>query len=318
MLEGLKKIFGEDIVYEKLKDKPKVALFLAKRDMYRVEIGGIAFVLVQVRQQEEFGTVALKKQKSLYEEQLQCNVAYCFEGISKSQRDSLIKSKVPFVALPEQIYLPFLGVALSNNFKKEKNVNTKKMMPATQSLFLYLLYQKERYVLKSVAAEKLGLTRTSITRASEQLLAMGLLEQEKVGKEVRMSRKGSSREMWERAKPYLISPVQKKMVVRAKDIKERVLNAGETALSNYSLLNAPKLRTVAIYKGVIDDKDVEEIDARWEDADELMEIELWKYDPFLFAQGDNVDAVSLACSMAGCEDERVEMALDEMMEEIQW
>lgn len=317
MLDELKNVFGEDITYEKLKEKPKVALVLAKREMYRVEISGIAFVLVQVKVQEKFGVVALKKQKGLYEEQLQCNVAYCFEVISKSQRDSLIKSRIPFVALPEQIYLPFLGVVLSNYFKKEKKVNAEKMMPATQSLFLYLLYQQENYVLKSIAAEALGLTRTSITRASEQLLVMGLLEQEKVGKEVRMSGKGSSREMWERAKPYLISPVQKKMVVRAKDIKENVLNAGETALSNYSMLNGSKLRTVAIYKDEIDDNKLKEIDARWEVAEELIEIELWKYNPFLFAQGGNVDPVSLACSMVGCEDERIEMALDEMMEEIQ-
>lgn len=47
---------------------------------------------------------------------------------------------------------------------------------------------------------------------------------------------GEPRDMLEVAKPYLVTPVQKKMVVRARDVRENVLNAGETALSEYSLV----------------------------------------------------------------------------------
>ena len=38
-----------------------------------------------------------------------------------------------------------------------------------------------------MVADSLGLTRTSITRAFDQLVAMGLIEQEKVGKRVEMA-----------------------------------------------------------------------------------------------------------------------------------
>lgn len=314
MLDELKKYFGEDITYEELKEKPKVPLFLAKRDMYRVKIGGLSFVLVRVGVQEEFGISALRKQRDMYTEQFQCNVAYCFENVSRIQRESLIKNSVCFVSFPGQVYLPFLGVVLSENFKKEKKIKTEKMMPATQALFLYLLYQKEKYVLKSMAAEALGLTRTSITRASDQLSAMGLIEQEKVGKEIRMFKKNNPKEMLESAKPYLISPIQKKLVVRNESIQEGVLNAGETALSLYSMLNTPKIRAVATYKAVIDSEMLEEVDARWEDEKNVIEIELWKYDPWPFANEGRVDQVSLACSMADCKDERIEMAIEEMLE----
>ena len=99
--------------------------------------------------------------------------------ITKAQRDALLSYQIPFVALPDQIYLPFLGILLSNKFKKVKEIKKEKMMPATQQLFLFLFYRKGSSVLKSEAADALRLTRTSITRASEQLLAMDLIEQNK-------------------------------------------------------------------------------------------------------------------------------------------
>ena len=118
MFEELKKYFGNEIIWKPIKEKPKVALFLAKRDMYRVEIEGISFVLICVGNEEKFGIAALKKQKIIYEEQLQCNVAFSFDAMSKSQKDSLIKAKIPFIALSEQVYLPFLGISRRRSSKR--------------------------------------------------------------------------------------------------------------------------------------------------------------------------------------------------------
>ena len=216
----------------------------------------------------------------------------------------------------------FIRVLCTKRRKKETpnplKIEGNGELKCAKHTFLYLLYQKECYVLKSVAADSLGLTGTSITRASEQLVAMGLIEQEKVGKEVRMFQKSSSKELLKKAKPYLISPVQKKMVVKAKNLSVQGLKAGETALSEYSMLNVPKLRTVAVYKGAIECDVLEEVDARWEEEQELVLLELWKYNPLLFEKEGKVDQISLACSMADCKDERVEMAVEEMLEELVW
>ena len=318
MLEELKKIFGDEVIQKKISDKPNIALFLARRDMYRVEIDGVSFVLIHIDSEEKLGISALKKQQAIYVESMQSNISFEFEEISKTQRDALIKHRIPFVAFPGQVYLPFLGVMLSDQFRKINKVRVEKMMPVTQMLFIYLLRQNTDYTLKSVAADALGLTRTSMTRASEQLLAMGLIDQEKVGKEFRMRIKYGQQGMWEKARPYLINPVQKRIVVRERDVKGNYLVAGESALSEYSMLNAPKVKTVALYKGSIKTEELEEIDARWEETENLLQLELWKYDPFIFADGDKVDRISLACSLADCEDERVEMAVEEMLEGNEW
>lgn len=318
MLEVLKKYFGTEVNLCKQKDELTLPIFLAVRERYRVSINGISFVVVCVKQDESYGIVAIKKQVAHYEEELQCNVAFVYNTITRAQRDALLRNNIPFISLnPEQIYLPFLGFILNENFKRDKQIKTDKMMPATQQLFLYILYSKADFVLKSVAAEELGLTRTSITRASEQLLAMKLIEQEKVGKEIRMFRKYEPQQMFEKAKSYLINPVQKKMAVRVEEMDAEWLYAGESALGQYSMLNEPKVPEIAIYKGAMN-RAVQEVDIRWEDAGEVCVIELWKYNPFLFSKDGKVDPVSLACSLAGCEDERVELAIEEMLEEVQW
>ena len=318
MVNDFKKIFGDNISIEVLKEKPNVALFLAKRMMYQVEIENVSFVLIETDTKEKFGAAAFKKQLAAYEEKLQCKIAFSFQTITKAQRDALLSYQIPFVALPDQIYLPFLGILLSNKFKKAKEIKKEKMMPATQQLFLFLFYRKGSSVLKSEAADALRLTRTSITRASEQLLAMDLIEQNKKGKEIHMQLKYSSRKSIELASLYMINPVQSKITINKSDFQDKWLYSGETALGEYSMLNPPPIPEVAVYKGAIDKKNFIEVDVRWADVSSVMTIELWKYDPFLFALSDKVDPISLACSFRGMEDERVEMAVEEMLEEMVW
>lgn len=318
MEKFLKKYFYDNISICRLEKKPNIAIYLSKRQMYKVEMEGFSFVIVEIQAEEQFGIVALKKQKAIYEESLQCNIAFSFQTISKKQRDALIQSKISFIATPEQIYLPFLGIVLSERFKKAKEINVEKMMPVTQQLFLYLLYHKESSVLKSKAADDLGITRTSITRASEQLFAMDLIEQNKMGKAVYMRLKYNPKEAIEKATPYMINPIQSKMTVDKTDFNEKHLYSGETALSLYSMLNPPMVKDVAIYKGNIDIKTLKEVDVRFSDTNSVITIELWKYDPMLFAHSDKVDPVSLFCLLKEVEDERVEMAVEEMMEEYVW
>lgn len=318
MINDFKKLFGDEISINRLKENPNIALFLSKRIMYKININGVSFVLIEIRPDEKFGAAALKKQMRVYEDNLQSNIAFSFQTITKMQRDSLIHNRIPFVALPEQIYLPFFGIVLNNNFKKPKEIKKEKMMPVTQQLFLYLLYQKDVSVLKSTAADTLGITRTSVTRASDQLLEMNLIEQKKNGKEIHMKLCHKPKESIELAKPYMINPVQNKFTINKSDYHNELLYSGETALSDYSMLNPPRIPEVAVYKAAIDKNVLHEVDPRWTDPDSIITVELWKYDPLLFSYSGKVDPVSLACSLKDTDDERVEMAIDEMMEELTW
>ena len=313
----LKTAFGLSCNIEPIRLKSLPVYMTAGRKLYKVSLGGETFMLAELSEKDRFGAVALKKQMNGYYEKTGMNVAFCVDDISRVQRDAFVEKGIPFVALPDQIYLPFLGLMLSNNFKKKLALSADKMMPATQCVFLYLLYNgNSRPVIKKQAAEDLGLTKTSITRASEQLKAMGLISEKKTGRETEMIAVASGLELYERAKAYLIKPVQRSFFINV-SVPVHGFKAGESALSDQSMLGKPKTDVLAVYKGSKDVQSLQEIDPRWNEGPAVM-IELWKYDPGLFAKNGTVDPVSLAMSLSDNEDERVQGELQDYLEGYKW
>lgn len=289
------------------------------RSFYRMEISGIPFLLITIPEDDRFGVAALQKQLLKYSEAAEMNAAYAFSKLTRTQRDALISRAIPFISLPDQLYLPFLGIALQNRFRKEKITAAEKMTPATQSLFLYLLYTvRDGSVIKKQAAEALGLTRTSITRASEQLTVMGLITVEPAGKEKVMKAVLTERAFFAKAKPFLINPVYKRIIVKKSPELDALPAAGETALSLRSMLNTPPIQSAAIMRGTPLAKTLHAADARWEEAGHLLEIELWKYDPSLFSEDKIVDPVSMMLSLQELQDERAQGELEKYLEALQW
>ena len=312
------KAFNLKCKVKPIKIKGLPLYMISGRKLYHIILEDTSFLLVELSDAEKIGSIALKKQLEQYSEKSNLNVAYCFNSLTRIQRDALISKSIPFISFPDQIYLPFLGVMLSNRFKNKLQVRSDSMMPATQCLFLYLLYNSEqKYVIKKEAAEKLKLTRTSITRASEQLKQMGLISEDVVGKEIRMMAVESGVRLYELAKDYLINPVQKIVSAEIKD-KDGFCMAGESVLSKHTLLARPKEDSLAIYKGNYTTSGIIEIDPKWQEDVQYVNIELWKYDPVLFAKNGEVDPVSLAMSLKDNEDERVQGELETFLEEYEW
>lgn len=316
MKKQLEQYFGCEVKIREYKNKLSLPIFMTMRDIAMVEIYGVNFAIVDVVKEAELSVAAMKKQKAKYEEALQCPVAYQVALNSVSMRNALVKNGVPFVDLPGNVFLPFMGIVLQDVYRKQL-VKADKMMPATQMVFLELLYMNdEESVLKSEVANRLNLTKTSITRATAQLEEMGLIQQIKSGTEISIQRNYSRNEYYENAKAYLINPVQKVITIMRQEAAFESFEAGETALSQLSELNPPRIEECAIYKGeeVIDQLEI--VDARYEDQDDCLNVQLWKYNPSYFAREGRVDPVSLACTFKGNEDERIEMCIEELLEEL--
>ena len=49
-----------------------------------------------------------------------------------------------------------------------------------------------------------------------------------------------------------------------------------------------------------------------------LQLEVWRYDPQILTEEETVDPFSLYLSLKETEDERIESALTEMMEKLQW
>ena len=320
MNNNYRKIFGIEFNIESIKIKGLPVYISARRSFFRLSYADYDFILVKLPSDEKFGVVALEKQAILISSKVEKPVAFEFENISRHQRDSLIDRNIPFISESGQMYLPFLGMMLSEKFvHKQTEKDFSKMMPITQALFLYLIYfSAGKPIMKKDAADGLGVTKTSITRASKQLMALDLISQDIQGKESLMSIKGTGVEMYEKAKPYLINPIQKKLTVLYDDTFNKYTLAGESALARSSLLNDPVIPEYAVYKDNIDITRTSEVDTRWEPDADAVNIELWKYNPMLFAKNGVVDPISLALCYEENADERIEASIEEYLEEYQW
>lgn len=319
MFEKINETYGIKLTVSSERKLNGVPLYMsAGRKIYDVQWEGITFLAVCVNKSDKFGSIALGKQLIMYQKAVDMPVAYIFEKLTFTQRAALIKNNISFISEPDQIYLPFMGIMLKNNLSDRAQTYADKMMPATQSVFLYLVYKAQEGCLKKDAADSLGLTRTSVSRASEQLAAMGLIREERSGKEIRMYPIGIGPDVFEFARPYLLNPVQRIIYTEnSLKIRDCVL-AGESALGERTMLNKPDIPVYAVDKNSDTVKNLKELDPKWEANSDICMIEIWKYNPQKFASGGCVDPISLAMSLEGQEDERVEGAVEEYMESYEW
>ena len=74
----------------------------------------------------------------------------------------------------------------------------------------------------------------------------------------------------------------------------------------------------AVYKSDIDISDIPRVDTNWEPDSKAVNLELWKYNPALFARNGIVDPISLALCFEDNSDERIESSIEEYLEEYKW
>ena len=301
-----------------IKEKEGLPLYLSLRDLYHVHRNGVDFLIIELPSGTDFKVSKLEKQLGLYQSHFKMNAAFSINNISRYQRDAMVQKGVPFVSLPKQIYLPFLGVMLQNYFRDNPILQVDKFTPISQALFLMLAYsKKEARFSKSDAAKKLGVTNTTITRASKQLKAIGVLQEEFVGTSVFIKRTLPGAEYFELGKPYLINPIQQTIYIKEGEYLDFPAS-GELALSNLTMLNPPQIKTLATWKNTELPKIIIEVDPQLERESDYLRLEQWKYSPMIFAKNGNVDPISLYCILREEKDERVEIELERMMETIKW
>lgn len=118
-------------------------------------------------------------------------------------------------------------------------------------------------------------------------------------------------ELFEKAKNYLSSPVRRVGYISKTQVTEDMVLAGETALSEKTMLNPNRVVTYAISEKNYDRTLlIEELI----DPDNQVRLELWAYDPKQFTEDNTADDISVALSFIDTDDERIEEAADELLE----
>lgn len=322
-IKGIFEHFGFDCKIKRAQKPRGLPMYLtSNRDLFDVEICGVDFSVIVPGNEEKFSAEALSRQIKKYESALSRPVVFFFENTTIIQQKALIENRLPFLAVPAIAFLPFLGIAMQQRRKPRfiHRMQKEKMSPQTQLLFLYMLYKvKDAHVSRSQAAKECGLNAMAASRGGNELASYGLIKQEEYGRNVLMTCALEGKELVKKAMPYLISPVQKNVIVKKADLKGDFPIAGESALSSMTMLGSPQMETCASAKKNVPQNLVDYTkDARWLDPETLKNVQIWKYDPALFAKDGLVDALSLYLTMKDSKDERIQGCLDEMMEKIKW
>lgn len=321
MLQYLKEILGMAAEEKAWSEVELLPLYLRNGRKYSVlSVEGAELLLIYM-EAASFNLTAFQKQWKKLSEYWSGDPVLCFEKLTTYQRKALIEKRISFVVPGSQVYLPCLGVALQERVAAERKV-VSKLSPASQSLLLYLLYRGGVTPLKKVElANRLGVSAMNITRAVQELASIRLVETQKVGRSDLVLPVGSGAALYEKAKPYLIDPVQKRVFVKRKHELDALPLSGESALAERTMLNPPLVACRAIdrraYKQY-QESGLELVDPAWYSGADYIELEVWKYDPGLLAEDGMVDVVSLAASLVNNQDERIEIAVEEMVEEHKW
>ena len=288
--------------------------------LYQLTVGSTRFSAVFLRQEDEFKPAQFTKhmrQIPFIDMDEVCVVA---QFLPAYVRKRLIEKGVAFVIPRVQMYLPMLGMELRPRSVRKKPVSVERFSPATQVVLIYwLLGRIEGLVTPLELSKQLWYSAMSMSRALDELESTQIAQVERVGRERLITFPRGREVIWQEALPRLRSPVSHSVRILEQDLQQRdVLPAGLTALSNRSMLSAPAYPEYAVSRDVwkvMGKAGVEQIPVE-EPGTCLLQV--WRYDPKVLEVDGQVDLFSLYLSLQNETDERIEMALEEMMGQYLW
>lgn len=264
--------------------------------------------------QDEFTADKLRKHIDLAQEAFNKIVIAVIEPIEAYNRLRLVEKKVPFIIPGKQMYIPHLLIDFKEYAATKSEMPTK-MQPAAQCLLLYHLQVEslEGINFKNIS-EKLYYGQMTITRAAHFLDNAGICKIEGTKKKYLHFEK-SNRELWDATKDLMINPVKKSNYYTGWVGGENVYKTNINALAHYSDLNDEVLEYYAVRPGYV--KFIEGANLKKINSLEgNVFIEEWLYDPGLLTKGEFVDPLSLYLCFRDNQDERIQMALEQIIENI--
>ena len=300
-------------------DNSKIPIFYREQyTWYGMSLLGVQCILLKVVDAApDIDTI--KKHFHRIEELVEMPVVFFYKSMSGYRRKSLISHRISFLMEDGQMFLPFLGLQLRKAVEEAKRTKQEYFSPSTQLAYIYFLNNKDAEINTTELAKVLRYTPMTTSRALQYLYDAGLLTYRSGGKTGRSKeyRRIDDPEYFQKGSGLLSSPV--KQIVFVKDIPDGTLVSGLEMLSQLSMLNFPGHHIRAIGQDGLATAGLEFVWNREIAQDEnWVELEVWKYDPQQFSVDGQVDVLSLYTILREMKDERVELALADVLGRKSW
>lgn len=310
----LEEVFEEEINIEFYEEAKKLPLFLNNEyEFYKCRVHGNDCILLKLKS-ERILIDKIQKHFVKFKEYGNEKLVLIFDDLRSNQRRKLVSARIPFIVPNRQIYLPFICL----DFSEKVNLvlpEAIKFNATSQSVFLYLLNSKDLEVHTKLVSEQLGIAYATANRAIRQMVTAGLIKESGVATRKQYHRIGK-KQLWENGKHFLMNPVQQILYLKELPKDLEVYFTEDSALSKKTMLSEPRNPVYAINKknAVLIDKKIM-LNEYELDGVSFYIIEVWKYDPGIFADSDVVDVFSLFALYTESEDPRIGIEFDELLEE---
>lgn len=259
---------------------------------------------------------ALRHDRMQIEKTAGLNCALYFTKLNHYSQEIMINEGIPFILEKKQMFLPFLGMLLSENIGRQlKPVHVISFL--TQKLILCAIYEKWSGMNVTKIAERLGVTKMSISRCLDEIEYFDIDILDTSGKIRKITVADEVQNVWEKVKPVLRNPVVTKFQL-AEDIGLEK-RAGISALCEYSLLADNPYPTYAVTKKELGAFNIRSF--RQAFVGEKIGCEILELGYFIEFRGKQIQdplSVLMSLSKDDMDDERVQICIDEMLEDYVW
>lgn len=274
-----------------------------------------SYVLVKSIKKQDININHLKKQMQQINSYSDSVPVFIFESLRLSQRNVLIKNQIPFIQPNNQIYIPTVMINLRQKEIIQREY-AEEFSIAAQVTYIYLLLNNIKETNAPRLAAEMPYSKITFNRALMELVERKLLYTE--GNNTRKIYKTIDKKaFWENGKKFLFNPVEKVFYANVGLERRGLFISGETALARLGTsLNEASFGFYAATSEKIKD-----IDKKWfinkHDivTEEYLVIEQFKYNPRFLSDSCYIDIISLYAQLKDSEDERIQIALEELLEE---
>jgi len=286
---------------------------------HRTRLYGKKLLLLQIND-ADFQIGQIKKQLDQVTKVFQEPIVLVTDTIRPMNKKRLMENSIQFIIPGSQLFLPGLLIDIKEDFSRRGYLRkTEKLTPSAQYIVLFRIlhrYEKlEQFSFKELA-NKLGYSAMAITKAVATLEQLELCTV--VGtKQKYIQFEDPPNELWGKATPYFINPVFK--TVFADELpKVNLMKSNIMALPEYTDLAPGNQEYYAIEKTNFYNLQMNGELANQNEYEGRYCLEVWKYNPNTLSEGitqeSNVDPLSLFISLKDMQDERIEMARDQIIE----
>jgi hypothetical protein len=258
---------------------------------------------------------SLRKQWNQLKKITQMECVLFFENLKSYTKQKLIEETIPFIHKDKQIYMPFIGIALTDQ-EERLLPEVREISYLTQKLLLVAIYQKWAKISLTNAAKVLCISKMSVTRCFDELDVLGVPVIMKSGKNRYFVWEQNPLELWNLVNPFLRNPVAKEYRLEKALENSDLPLGGMSALSSYTLLNDNEYRTCAITKELAKNLQINALSIvpKGEEPTEIIQVIQYEIP---YGEGTAVDPLTAILSLSNEErlDPRVEAAIEEILEE---